>query len=236
MEHILEMITSGLEQFGKGGVILIPLAIYSLWAHTIILERAYHLRRKQVIPSHFVTRSIYQELVQGNPEVAIQMCEKKPGPLTNLLRAGIERRDADEESLKRAVRLAINNEKPVLTRYLKILGMLSSVAMYTGLLGTVSGMIHAFEKLYTPTGQIGYLPDIAAGISEALLTTAAGLIVALPTYIAHDYFRNKSNGVLIELERHGMSLVRFLATEEYKLFQEEDFEDIREWNKESENR
>jgi len=69
-----------------------------------------------------------------------------------------------------------------------------------------------------------------------LITTAAGLIVALPTYVAYDYFRNKANGFLIELERHGMSLVRFLATEEYKLFQEEDFEDIREWNKESENR
>jgi biopolymer transport protein ExbB len=154
------------------------------------------------------------------------MCEKKPGPLTNILRAGIERRDTDEETLKRVMRIAINTEKRILTRYLSILGVVASISLYTGLLGTVTGMIHSFGALYS-----GQMADIAAGISQALLTTAAGLIVALPAYIAYDYFRSKSDGFLTELERHGMSLVRFLATEEYKLFQEE-FEGIREWNKE----
>jgi biopolymer transport protein ExbB len=228
MEQIIDMLLSGLEQLSSGGLILIPLAFFSLWSHTIIIERAYHLRRERIIPSTFVTRSIYQELVQGNPEAAIKMCERRPGPLTNLLRAGIERRDADEETLKRVVRLAINDEKPFLLRYLKILSMLSPVAMYTGLLGTVIGMIHSFGALYSPD-DVARLPAIAAGISEALITTAAGLIVALPSYVAYDYFSSKSQGFVLELERHGMSLVRFLATEEYKLFQEDKFEDIRQW-------
>lgn len=226
MDGLVYIILSGLERLGGGGPILIPLAIFSIASHTIILERAYHLRRERILPSHFATRSIYHELVEGNPGIAIKMCEKKPGPLTNILRAGIERRDTDEETLKRVMRIAINTEKRILTRYLSILGVVASISLYTGLLGTVTGMIHSFGALYS-----GQMADIAAGISQALLTTAAGLIVALPAYIAYDYFRSKSDGFLTELERHGMSLVRFLATEEYKLFQEE-FEGIREWNKE----
>ena len=231
MSQFVDIILSGLERLSEGGVVLILLMIYSIWSHSIIFERAYRLRRERVIPSHFVTRSIYHELVQGNPEIAIKMCEKRPGPLTNILRAGIERRDADEDTLKRVVRMAISVEKPVLIRYLSILGVLASVALYTGLLGTVLGMIHSFGALYTLEGQIGEPTNVATGVSQALITTAAGLVVALPAYVAHDYFRTKSDGFLKELERHGMSLVRFLATEEYKLFQEE-FEGIGKWKKE----
>ncbi len=231
MDQLVHIIISGLEQLGTGGPLLFPLAIYSIWAHTIILERAYHLRRERIIPSHFVTRSIYHELVQGNPEIAIKMCEKRPGPLTNILRAGIEHRDADEEMLKRVVRLAMNTERRVLTRYLDTLSMLAAIALYTGLLGTIVGLILCFRVLYTEGGQLGQPTEIASGVSQALITTAAGLIVALPTYIAQHYFSMKVDGFLTELERHGRSLVRFLSTEEYKLFPE-DFEEIKERNKE----
>ena len=132
------------------------------------MERIYHLRRERVIPSQFVTRSIYHELVQGNPEIAIQMCERRPGPLTNILRVGIEHRNADEDTLKRVIRLSINGEKPKLTRYLHILGMLSGVAIYTGLLGTFLGMITSFGNLYEIEGQVGQSSEIASGISASL--------------------------------------------------------------------
>lgn len=225
MGNPIEMIVSGLEQLSGGGILLIPLIGCSICAHAIIMERIYHLRRERVIPSQFVTRSIYQELVQGNPEAAIQMCELRPGPLTNVLRAGIKRRDADEETLKRVVRLSINSEKPKLTRYLHILGLLSAVAIYTGLLGTFLGMIISFGNLYEIEGQVGQSSKIAGGISQALITTAAGLMIALPTYVAYYYFNSKAQLFLTELERHGMSLVRFLVAEEHKLFREE-FQDI----------
>ena len=220
MGNLIEMIVLGLEQLSGGGILLIPLIGCSICAHAIIMERIYYLRRERIIPSQFVTRSIYHELVQGNPEIAIQMCEKRPGPLTNVLRAGIERREADEETLKRVVRLSINGEKLKLTRYLHILGLLSAVAIYTGLLGTFLGMIISFGNLYEIGGQVGQSSEIAAGISQALITTAAGLMVALPTYVAYYYFNSKAQLFLTELERHGMSLVRFLVAEEHKLFQE----------------
>ena len=225
---ILEVIGTGLVQLSKGGVILIPLIIYSIWSHTIIFERMFRLRRNQIIPSNLVTRSIYDELVQGNPEAAVSICNKRPSPLTNVFKAGIQNHGRSEEVLKVVLKVAINNEKPVLHRYLSTLNMLALVSMYTGLLGTILGMTASFNALWMDDSQIGKLPEIANGISEALLTTAAGLIVAVPTYIAYHYFTNQVRVFMIELERYSMSLIRFLSAEERGMFDDE-LENIRDW-------
>jgi biopolymer transport protein ExbB len=173
------------------------------------------LRRKKLIPTTVISE-IYRALTRGGPEIAINLCHKWPGVLTKVMKAGIIHRHYDEEHLKLVVKFALQDEKPETTKYLYILKMLPSIAMSTGLLGTVVGMIKSFGSLYvSPT-------IVAEGISEALITTVAGLTVALPTYIAHDYFSNRINSILTEIERHSISLVRFLTTGEYKLFQEED--------------
>jgi len=222
------MIETGLAQLSKGGVILIPLIIYSIWSHTIIFERMFRLRRNQIIPSHLVTRSIYDELVQDNPDAAVSICDKRPSPLTNIFKAGIQNRGKSEEALKIVLKVAINNEKPILHRYLSTLSMLALVSMYTGLLGTIVGMTASFNALWRDDSQIGKLSEIANGISEALLTTAAGLIVALPTYIAYHYFTDQARVFTIELERYAMSLIRFLSAEERGMFDDE-LENIRHW-------
>ena len=225
---ILDHVLQGLKQLAGGGYLLLVLISFSVWSHTIILERAYYLRRKRVIPSAYVTQSIYAELVEGQPETAIRMCEKVPSPLTNILRAGIANRDENEKDLKSAVDVAVGLERPSIMRHLKTLAMLANVSMYTGLLGTVLGMTASFQALWRGDQSSKHLQGIADGISEALITTAAGLIVALPTLVAYHYFNRKSQNFLTELERHGMSLIRFLVTEEYKLFQEE-YENVRDW-------
>ncbi|HIE27792.1 TPA: MotA/TolQ/ExbB proton channel family protein [Candidatus Poribacteria bacterium] len=222
MLEIITIITGGFERLLGGGWLLIPLVIYSLFAHAIILNRAVALRKKKLIPTTVISE-IYRALTRGGPETAINLCNQWPGVLTNVMKAGIIHRHYDEERLKLVVKFALEDEKPNITRYLHILGMLPSVAMSTGLLGTVVGMIKSFGSLYvSPT-------VVAEGISEALITTVAGLTVALPTYIAHNYFSNRVSSILIEIERHSISLVRFLATGEYKLFQEEgtfDYSDL----------
>ena len=225
------MIETGLAQLSKGGVILIPLIIYSIWSHTIIFERMFRLRRNQIIPSHLVTRSIYDELVQDNPDAAVSICDKRPSPLTNIFKAGIQNQGKSEEALKIVLKVAINNEKPILHRYLSTLSMLALVSMYTGLLGTIVGMTASFNALWRDDSQIGKLSEIANGISEALLTTAAGLIVALPTYIAYHYFTDQARVFTIELERYAMSLIRFLSAEDRGMFDDE-LENVRHWTTE----
>ena len=231
---IADQILQGLERLAGGGYLLALLIFFSIWSHTLIFERAHRLRRKRVIPSAYVTQSIYAELIDGEPETAIQMCERVPSPLTNILKAGISNRSYDEKELKSAVGTAVRLERPPIVRHLKTLAMLSSVSMYTGLLGTVLGMTSSFQALWKGDQSGKHLQDIADGISEALLTTAAGLIVALPTLIAYHYFNRKAKNLLNELERHGMSLIRFLVTEEYKLFQEK-YENVRDWAKTPKN-
>ena len=191
----------------------------------------FRLRRKQIIPSHLVTRSIYDELVQGNPDAAVSICDKRPSPLTNIFKAGIQNQGKSEEALKIVLKVAINNEKPILHRYLSTLSMLALVSMYTGLLGTIVGMTASFNALWRDDSQIGKLSEIANGISEALLTTAAGLIVALPTYIAYHYFTDQARVFTIELERYAMSLIRFLSAEDRGMFDDE-LENVRHWTTE----
>jgi len=231
---IADQILQGLERLAGGGYLLALLIFFSIWSHTLIFERAHYLRRKRVIPSVYVTQSIYAELIDGEPETAIQMCERVPSPLTTILKAGISNRSYDEKELKSAVVTAVRLERPPIVRHLKTLAMLSSVSMYTGLLGTVLGMTSSFQALWKGDQTGKHLQDIADGISEALLTTAAGLIVALPTLVAYHYFNRKAKNLLNELERNGMSLIRFLVTEEYKLFQEK-YENVRDWAKTPKN-
>ncbi len=222
MGEIVEAVRGGLHQLAGGGWLLIPLTIYSLLVHAIMIERAYNMRRSKLVPGPFITSSIYRELERGRPDIAIRMCERKPGPLTNVLREGILHRHYDRNRLELLVGFAIEAERPHLERYLWVLSLIASIAMYTGLLGTIWGMIRSFGALdQLRGGDSGVATDVAAGISQSLLTTVAGLLVALPAYIAYNYFSDRAKSVLMEMERYGMSLVRFLTTSEYKLFQEE---------------
>lgn len=206
-----ERVVTGFLRLAGGGWLLIPILIYSLFAHAIIIERAINLRAKKLIPSKFVTDQIYQALRQNEPDIAIELCNKRPGPLTNMLKEGIIHRHYDEKRLRLVVKFAIEAEKPGITRYIHTLSMLAPVSMSTGLLGTVVGMIKSFGHLYSqPT-------EVAIGISQALITTVAGLIVALPTYIAHDYFTNKAESIITVMERLSIALVRFFTTAEHKL-------------------
>ena len=215
MLEIITIIKGGFERLLGGGWLLIPLAIYSLFAHAIILNRAIALRRKRMIPTTVIS-DIYRALTRGGPETAINFCNQWPGVLTNVMKAGIIHRHYNEERLKLVVKFALEDEKPGMTKYLNILKMLPAVATSTGLLGTVLGMIKSFSSLYVSP------KVVAMGISEALITTVAGLTIAIPTYIAYSYFSNRVNIILMEIERHSISLVRFLTTGEYKLFQEEE--------------
>jgi biopolymer transport protein ExbB len=219
MDAMLEMIRGGMEQIINAGWLMAVIALYSMISHAVILERTINLRRSRLIPAQFIAR-IYNVLERGSPEIAIALCDRRPGPLTNIIKAGIIHRHYDEERLKKVVHFAGLRERPEIEKYLDLLGVIPSLATFTGLLGTVLGMIRSFGALSMLDISFNAELNMAAGISQSLMTTAAGLVVALPAFIAHQYFRNRADAILREMERHSMSLVKFLASAEAKLLGE----------------
>jgi biopolymer transport protein ExbB len=219
MPHIFHVIIGGIRQLGSGGSLLIPLLFCSLFAHAIIMERFYNLRRRKLMPRRFIAR-IYRVLEKDNPEMALSLCEARPGPLTRILKVGIVNRHLTKDDLWVVLDVTARLETLHLQKYLRTLEFLGTVAVLIGLLGTVWGIyivITAAWRTSSPdTGAI-----VAGGISLALHTTAAGLAVALPAMVGYSYFMAKASSIIDEMTRHSFSLVRFFTTGRSQLVEQE---------------
>jgi biopolymer transport protein ExbB len=219
MLQIFESIIGGIRQMGGGGPLLIPLLFCSLFAHAIILDRLLNLRRKKLMPRRFIAK-IYRVLEKGNNEMALSLCESKPGPLTRVLKVGINNRNLTKDDLWVVLNNTAQLEETRLQKYLSTLAFLGGVAVIIGLLGTVSGMYVAIGNVYRPDRPDAAL-EVANGISSALLTTAAGLVVALPAMVGFAYFTAKVKSMAEEMTRHSFSLVRFFTTGRSQLVTQE---------------
>ena len=146
-------------------------------------------------------------------DMAVALCETRPLLVMDLLRYGVVNREAAGTALAAEVRAYVRQRSSVLYRNLCMLALVAAVAPLLGLLGTVWGMIRSFDALFE-RGGADQLQIVADGISVALLTTFAGLVVALPTYIAYRYLMNRANQLVRQLQRYGISLVRFLQAED----------------------
>lgn len=204
---------------GSGGPLLIPLLFCSLFVHAVILERFYNLRRKKLMPRRFIAR-IYRLLEKDNPEMALSLCESRPGPLTRILKVGINNRHLRKDDIWVVLNSTVEVEKAHLRKYLRTLEFLAGIAVTIGLLGTVLGMsisINAVWKTDSPDSAAA----LARGISYALLTTAGGLMAALPAMIGYAYFKAKADSMIDEMTRHSFSLVRFFTTGKSQLVEQE---------------
>ena len=219
MPRIFHIIIGGFEQLGSGGPLLIPLLFCSLFAHAIILERLYNLRRRKLMPRRFIAR-IYRVLERGNMEMALSLCESRPGPLTKILKVGITNRHLTKDDLWVVLDVTARLEKLYLQKYLRTLAFLGAIAIVIGLLGTVSGMFISFGAVWR-TDNPDTAATVAKGVSHALLTTAAGLVVALPAMVGYAYFMAKVSGMIDEMTRHSFSLVRFFTTGRSQLVEQE---------------
>lgn len=208
---MIEIIIEGINRLGQGGFLMIPLLFCSLFVHAIIFERIYSLRKEKLIPSRFISR-IYKVLEKDNLELALSLCESKPGPLTNILKAGILNRSLSEPEIKAVIDLASKPEKSKLNKYMNLLSTIGSVAVFVGLLGTVLGLFLSFTAVFKSVSRPETTMKIASGISVALLTTVAGLAVAIPAIIAHSYFTSKIENIINEMTRHSLAIVRYLTT------------------------
>ena len=193
----------------KGGILMIPIILCSVLALAIIIERFYSLHSAQIDTQAFMSR-IKEVLKRNKIMEAIQICEDTPGPIAQILKAGILRYDRGREEIKEAIDDAGRHEVPRLEKYFSVLSTIIAVAPLLGFLGTVSGMIRAFMSIQEKGGVVNP-GDLASGIWAALLTTAAGLSVAIPVLVVYNYLVSRVDGFVLDMEKSSTDLVEMLA-------------------------
>lgn len=192
----------------QGGVILVIIMALSVAAVAIIVERLLYFRRIRGDETMIIAR-LRSTLEKRHFDEALSICESNPSPISNLMKVGIDHKDYSEEIIKASITDAANLEIPKMERFLTSLGTIAHISPLLGLLGTVTGNIQAFGVL----GEFGMGGDpatLARGISEALVTTAAGIIVAVPAIIFYNYLVSKVNHTIIHLENRVSELVLLL--------------------------
>ncbi len=193
-----------------GGWLMWPIVACSVIATAVVIERAWTLRRPRIMPDNLVSR-IWQLHRQGglNDERIEEI--RDGSPLGRMLSAGLINRDHSREVMKEAIGDAGRHVVAQLEHHLNTLGTIASVAPLLGLLGTVFGMIDIFGVIMNAgTGNAAIL---AGGISKALITTAAGLSVAIPTLLFHRYFDSKVGKLAIDMEEQALRLVQVMKGE-----------------------
>ncbi len=191
----------------RGGYIMIPILACSVLALAIIIERFINLRYSRIIRLE-VLRGVEDLLRDQRIGEASTLCRRNSSAMTRVLQAAIVNYDQDKNEIKDIIEDAGRQEVPGLERYLNILGTIASIAPLLGLLGTVAGMIRVFNVI-TQEG-VGHPNQLAGGISEALITTAAGLAVAIPALVFHNYFANKAGVLVLEMEKYSLRMLDIL--------------------------
>lgn len=190
-------IGSVLDFFVKGGWIMAPIGACSLLALTIIIERAITLRRSRVIPAGFVAglRGMWHDRRR-----VIEECTRDGSPMANVLLVLFKRRDEPVALLEKHVEEAGQREFLRLRQYMRVLSVLPQASTMLGLLGTVFGMIHAFQAVASSGEALGKPELLAQGIYEAWTATAAGLLVAIPVLIAYHALLSRIDQRLADMD------------------------------------
>jgi biopolymer transport protein ExbB len=200
----------------EGGPMMIPILGCSVLLLMFVFERAISLRRGRVIPRHFVKRFLHQ-LHDGQlkPEEALELCEQNRSPAAEVFAAAVKKWNRPSVEVEQAVLDAGERVANGLRRYLRLFNGISTISPLLGLLGTVLGMIHNFNAI-AAADDLGRSEQLAAGISEALLTTAGGLFVAIPAFIAYIYFVGRVDRLVIDIDSLGHELVDVIAADAWQ--------------------
>ena len=191
----------------KGGPVMIPILAVCLAILVMVLERLFTFR-KEHIDSDTLMGRMMKFWNKGDKENAIKLCETTPGPVARMLRTGLLHHEEGKNTVEQSVHEASLSELPKLEKHLSAIGVLAAVAPLLGLLGTVSGMINTFKVITYYGGGDPRL--LAGGISEALITTEAGLIIAIPALLLHNYLSDKANKIATDIEKNAVKLINSL--------------------------
>ncbi len=196
-----------LELVKSGGWLMLPILLCSVMALAIAVERLWTLRPSRIAPKHLVA-NVWQ-LVQKNELTPAKLTEIRQGSaLGQIIVSGLNYSKHGREIMKESIEETATKVVHELERFLNPLGTIAAIAPLLGLLGTVVGMIKVFSEIMIQgTGNANVL---AGGISEALITTAAGLTVAIPALVMHRYFIRRVDFLVIEMEQEAVKLVEVI--------------------------
>ena len=193
------------EFFMGGGLTMIPLVLFSVISLSIILYKVFDLRR-----SRFIDRSeidvIKRMIANDDFEKAEYYCAENPGVFTHIVSRALEARHGGENEIREAIEEAGRYEVPVIERWLGWLRTIAAVSPLLGLFGTVTGMIRVFNEI--GTSGLGNVNAFSGGIAEALITTATSLAIAIPSLVMYNYFVDKSEGIILEVEKASADVMR----------------------------
>jgi len=199
-----------LDLLWSGGILMIPLFVCSVLSLAIIIERIFVLRDKEIVKLD-VVRSVKELVAQKKVPEAITLCEKNPSSIGRIVCEVLRSNFKDRTILKEIGENAGRQEVPVLEKNLQSLGTIAAVAPLLGLTGTVFGMIKVFTVI-SEKG-IAHPSQLAGGISEALVTTATGLVVGIPALVFFNYFSSKIDKFLLKIENQITQLIEVLVGE-----------------------
>ena len=191
------------ELFQAGGPFMWAIAVCSILAAAIVAERMWTLQQRRVMPPD-LTRRIWTLVESGQVNDKVIAALETNSPLGKILATGLQHRHRPRELMMERIQDAGRHVAHELDRFLNTLGTIAGVAPLLGLLGTVTGIINAFNVIYS--GGLGDPRALSGGISEALLTTAFGLMVAIPSFVAYRYLRGRVDGTVVQIEK---DVVRF---------------------------
>lgn len=199
-----------LDVFIKGGPLMIPLLVLSILAVAVTLERIWYLSRTRADADELMDE-VKLSLEEGRVLEAMQTVKNARGPVAALLSAGIAYSDREKEAIREHLEEVGQDEVFKMERGLGLLGTIVTIAPLLGLLGTVTGIIRSFRVLGAFEGVTSNPAALSIGIAEALISTAAGLIVAIPSLAAHNWIASTVERRVREMNRRALELIDLLA-------------------------
>jgi len=195
----------------KGGVFMWPILVCGIFSLAIVFERAYYIMFRANINGVAFMAQVQKLVMANNIDRAIKLCNAEPNAaLPRVLKAGLTRANRGKDEFEAAINETVLEVFPLLNKRSSYLPMLANVATLTGLLGTIQGLILAFEAVAHASAETKQTL-LAGGISTAMYTTAAGLIVAIPVLVLHSIISARTTKIMDEIDQFSLKTVNLLA-------------------------
>ncbi len=202
-----------MKMMSDGGPVMWLILLASVLAMFIFLEKWFQFHREQINVGELIT-GLFNVLRRDGYVEAITLCDNTPGPVPAVLNAAILARQRGDRKLDNAIESACLDEVARLERHLNILGTIGYIAPLLGLLGTVLGLMEAFQAVNSTASVYLSVTELASAVNQSLITTASGLAVAIFCYAAYNYLHGRLNAITLDIEKSASEIVAFFERQE----------------------